>query len=105
LEPDVRFQLGTALFSVGQFDAAVEQLQKAVDLDSSGVASWMALGQASYYADLPGLSARAYWNVLRLDPAALSPTGFDRVILDAALSRELQDEFVEPQESNDVHNH
>jgi len=96
MDPAARLRLGNALFSVGQFAVAVEQLQKAVDLDSSGVASWMALGRASYYADLPTLSTRAYWNVLRLDPAALSPTGFDRVILDAALSTELQDEVVEP---------
>jgi hypothetical protein len=95
MEPDAHLRLGTALFSVGQFSTAVDLLRKAVDLDSSRVASWIALGRASYYAGLPALSTRAYWNVLRLDPTALAPTGFDRVILDAALSGELQDEDVE----------
>ena len=100
MDPAARLRLGNALFSVGQFAGAVEQLRNAVGLDSSGVAYWAALGRASYYADLPALATRAYWHVLRLDPAALSPTGFDRVILDAALSVELQDEVVEPVASN-----
>lgn len=86
MDPEARFRLGVAQFSSGRFDAAVEQLRKAVELDSSSVTSWIALGRASYYAGLPSLSARAYWNVIRIDPAALDPTGFDRVILDAALS-------------------
>jgi hypothetical protein len=96
LEPNARFRLGAALLSVGQFENSVEHLRKAVDLDSSSVASWIALGRASYFADSSALSTRAYWNVIRLDPAALSPTGLDRVILDAALSTQLQDGAVEP---------
>ena len=96
LDPAARRKLGSALFSVGQFAGAVEQLQEAVDLDSADVESWIALGRASYYADLPALSTRAYWNVLRLDSGALSPTGFDRVVLDAALSTELQEGGVDP---------
>lgn len=96
LEPDARFRLGTALLSIGQFESSVEHLRKAVDLDSSSVAAWIALGRASYFADSSALSTRAYWNVIRLDPAALIPTGLDRVILDAALSNQLQDGAVEP---------
>jgi len=96
MDPEAWFRLGTAHFSIGQFDAAVEQLRQAIDLDSSRVVSWIALGRASYFAGFPALSARAYWNVIRLDPAALDPTGFDRVILDAALSSELEVDVVEP---------
>lgn len=96
MDPDARLRLGTALFSVGHFEIAAEQLRKAIDLDSSRVASWMALGRATYFAGFPALSARAYWNVIRLDPAALAPGGLDRVVLDAALSSELQADTVEP---------
>ncbi len=94
--PSARFRLGGALFSLGQFDAAVQQLQRAVELDSSSVSFWIALGRAAFFVGTPDLSARAYWNAIRLDPAALDPTGFDRVILDAALSNESQGGFVEP---------
>jgi len=89
LDPEARLRLGTAQFSVGRFDAAVEQLSKAVELDSSRVSAWIALGRAAFYSGNEALSAKAYWNVIRLDPEALDPNGLDRVILDAVLNREL----------------
>jgi Flp pilus assembly protein TadD len=82
--------LGTALFSLGQFEAAVSELRHAVRLDSTASTSWIALGRASYFAGLPQQAARAYWNVIRMDPSALNMPGLDRVVLDAALSSENQ---------------
>jgi len=86
---EAMFDLGSALLKIGRFDEAVDQLQNALLRDSSSVETWIALGRAAFYAGRPALSARAYWNVLRLEPAALSSTGLDRVLLDAALSGEL----------------
>lgn len=95
LDPGAHYRLGKTLLSVGEFDAAVAQLRRSTELDSSRVASWVALGRAAYYAGLPALSARAYWNVIRLDPTALAPDGLDRVLLDAALSSELSADSVQ----------
>jgi hypothetical protein len=83
-----RLELGTTLFSLGFFDSAVSELREAVRLDSTVSTSWIALGRASYYAGLPQQAARAYWNVIRIDPSALNSPGIDRVLLDAALSSE-----------------
>ncbi len=89
-DANARRRLGTTLFSLGRFDSAVVELREAVRLDSSIVDSWTALGRASYYAGLPQQAARAYWNVLMLDPSALNSSGLDRVVLDAALSTQIQ---------------
>ncbi len=99
LDPRARIRLGTALFSLGRFDEAVSELTEAVRLDSSITAAWTALGRASYFAGHPQQAARAYWNVLRLDRSALSYTGLDRVVLDAALSTEVQIDTV-PETTN-----
>ena len=99
LEPGARLELGNALFSLGQFETAVAELTEAVRLDSTNVESWIALGRASYYAGLPQQAARAYWNVMRLEPSALSAPGLDRVVLDAALSVETRTDTV-PETAN-----
>jgi hypothetical protein len=88
-DPRARLELGTTLLSLGRFENAMRELTEAVRLDSSAVASWRALGRASYFAGFPQQSARAYWNVLRLDATALNAGGLDRVVLDAALSTEI----------------
>jgi tetratricopeptide (TPR) repeat protein len=88
-DPNARRQLGAALFSLGRFESAAAELGVAVGLDSSSVESWRALGRALYYAGFPRQSARAYWNVLRLDPSSLNAAGLDRVVLDAALSSDI----------------
>ena len=90
MDPRARLRLGTTLFSLGRFDAAVEEIGEAVRLDSSSADSWLAYGRVSYYAGLPQQAARAYWNVIRLDPSALNSSGLDRVVLDAALSTEIR---------------
>jgi len=96
---EARLELGTALFSLGLFEESVVELTEAVRLDSTVSASWIALGRASYYAGMPQKAARAYWNVIRIDPSALNSPGIDRVVLDAALSSEVQAETV-PETTN-----
>ncbi len=93
-DPGARLHLGTTLFSLGRYDAALAELREAVRLDSTMAASWKAFGRASYYAGFPRQAARAYWNVIRIDPSALNTSGLDRVVLDAALSSETQADTV-----------
>jgi cytochrome c-type biogenesis protein CcmH/NrfG len=93
-DPVSRFKLGSALFSLGLFGQAVSELKVAVRLDSTMTAPWIALGRASYYAGLPQEAARAYWNVMRIDPSVLSSPGIDRVVLDAALTIEARADTV-----------
>ena len=88
-DPEARLRLGNALFSLGRFDVAATEYRESVRLDSSLIDAWRGLGRATYYVGQPHLAARAYWNVLRLDPTALSSLGLDRVLLDAALSVEV----------------
>lgn len=84
--PEAWLDLGFALTSLGQFNAAVDCLGIAVSLDSTRVESWTTLGRAAFYAGQMPQAARAYWNALKRDPGALAPNGLDRVILDAVLN-------------------
>ena len=83
-----RCALGRALTSFGRFRAAVDLLTASVELEPQRIDCWRALGRATFYAGQMQYTARAYWNVLRLDPAAVGSSGLDRVMLDAALKHE-----------------
>ena len=84
------YDLGVALTSIGDFQNAVECLNLAVAGDSTSTMAWIGLGRAAFYSGQMPLSARAYWNALRLDPSALASNGLDRVILDAVLNSTIQ---------------
>lgn len=83
---DAWFELGYALTSLGRFPAAIDCIGISIGLDSTRIESWTTLGRAAFYAGQMPQAARAYWNALKLDPAALAPNGLDRVILDAVLN-------------------
>ncbi len=89
-DSSARYQLGTALTSVGRFEEAMDELALAISLDSIDTEYWRALGRAAFFGKHPSRSVEAYWNALRLEPGVLGLSGLDRVILDAVLTQTLR---------------
>lgn len=85
-----RYRLGVVLTSLGGFDDAVGHLTAALSLDSTRAEYWRALGRAAFFNREHPRSLEAYWNALRLDPAAIGEGGIDRVAFDAALELTLR---------------
>jgi len=85
--PAAHFELGEALTFIGRYEEALQHLTIAVALDSLDADYWRALARAAFYGGDVDRSTEAYWNSVRLDPAALGRAGIDREVFKAVIAR------------------
>jgi len=86
-DPTAHFELGEALTWIGRYEEALQHLSIAVAIDSLDADYWRALARAAFYGGDVSRSTEAYWNAVRLDPAALGRAGIDREAFKAVIAR------------------
>ncbi|UCG87855.1 MAG: hypothetical protein JSW71_04730 [Gemmatimonadota bacterium] len=89
LDPQVRYELGRALASLGRTAEALDHLSRAVEIDSTEPDYWLAFAYAAFYGGQWERAGDACWRALRLDASAIGRAGVSReifktVIQDAA---------------------
>jgi tetratricopeptide (TPR) repeat protein len=87
LDPTAHFELGEALTLIGRYEEALYHLSIAVAIDSLDADYWRALARAAFYGGEVNRPAEAYWNAVRLDPAALGRAGIDREVFKAVIAK------------------
>ena len=85
--PAAHFELGEALTLIGRYEEALHHLSIAVAIDSLDAHYWRALARAAFYGGDVNRSTEAYWNSVRLDPAALGRAGIDREVFKAVIAK------------------